>query len=310
MSAKSEEVDDAHDEVCACCGIAEVDDVKLRDCDAGCDLVKYCSDNCKENNREQHEEECIKRVAEIHDKKVFTQPDISYRGECPLCYLPLSIDESKSTMMGCCCKIICIGCNYANKKREIEGGLEQRCAFCREPVPKSPEEFIKRVMKRVKKYNDPVAMTYMGNHHEKEGDLAKALEYYAKAAELGDLGAHAFLGFLYDDGDGVEKDKKKAVHHFEQAAIGGHPAARGLLGFLELENGRFERAAKHFIIAANLGDEKSLDEVKDLFVKGIVSKEDYAATLRAHQAAVDATKSAEREKAKVLIEKGHFRKVN
>ena len=49
---------------------------------------------------------------------------------------------------------------------------------------------------------------------------------------------------------------------------------------------------------------------KVLFVQGVFSKEEYAAALRGYQAAVDATKSAGREKAEVLIEKGYFRKVN
>jgi len=255
---------------------------------------------------------CKKRLVELRDrdKIFFTEPDESHMGECPICCLPLPIDESKSTMMSCCSKYICNGCNIANKKREREGGLEYRCAFCREPVPKSQEEVDKRVMKRIKKYNDPGAMTYMGNQHGNEGDLAKAFEYYTKAAELGDVGAYFRLGCLYDSGDGVEKDTKKAVYHFEQAAIGGHPFARGLLGFLEMENGRFERAAKHFIIAANLGDEESLQEVKDLFMRGIVSKEEYAAALRAHQAAVDAAKSPEREASAFLKENGYVRTAN
>jgi len=56
----------------------------------------------------------------------------------------------------------------------------------------------------------------------------------------------------------VLKKTKKALYHIEQAAIGGHTAARGLLAVHELNNGRFERAAKHYIIAANLGcDEAS-----------------------------------------------------
>ena len=62
-------------------------------------------------------------------------------------------------------------------------------------------------------------------------------------------------------------------------------------------NGRPDRAAKHYIIAANLGDDLSLKPIKLLFVKNKVSKEEYAAALRGHQAAVDAMKSAEREKA-------------
>jgi len=55
MSAKSEQLEgDGTDEVCACCGIAAIDDVTLKDCDGGCDLVKYCGDGCQINHREQH----------------------------------------------------------------------------------------------------------------------------------------------------------------------------------------------------------------------------------------------------------------
>ena len=52
---------------------------------------------------------------------------------------------------------------------------------------------------------------------------------------------------------GVAKDEEKMVYFLEQAAIGigGHPDARFHLGKFEGENGRYERAACHFIIAAN-----------------------------------------------------------
>ena len=152
------------DEVCACCGIAGVDDITLKFCD-DCDLVKYCSDECQENHREEHEEECKKRKAGLHGKHLFDQPDSSHLGECPLCCLPLHLDNSKSILMGCCCKVICNGCNYANRMREIDQGLEwHKCAFCREPVPDTQEEFDKNVMERIKK-NDPAAMTDMGKNH-------------------------------------------------------------------------------------------------------------------------------------------------
>jgi hypothetical protein len=303
MSAKSEELEQelkgAKDELCACCGVAAVDDVKLEDCDGGCDLVKYCGGECRGNHRGKHEDECKKRLTEMHDKQLFTQPDGSYLGECPICCLPLSIDNLKSAMMGCCSKYICTGCDYANAKREFEQGLEHRCAFCREPVPKSDEEHDEQVMERIKK-NDPAAMTQMGIMHEKEGDFGKALEYWAKAAELGDVGAHFCLGASYYDGDGVEKDTKKAIHHLEQAAICGHTPARGYLAFYEKTTGRLDRAAKHLIIAANLGCDLSLKYVKEFFMEGLVSKEEYAAALRGHQAAVDATKSTEREEAETF----------
>jgi tetratricopeptide (TPR) repeat protein len=281
---------------CASCGQAEIDDVKLKLCDGGCDLVKYCSVECQENHRDQHDEECKKRAAELRDRDLFTPPDSSSYGECPICCLPLPIDHDKSMLMTCCSKKICLGCDYANQKREYEGGLEHRCAFCREPLPKSQEDVVKRRMNRVKK-NCPVAMYNMGKERYDAGDYEIALEYLTKAAESGDANAHHSLSIMYHTGHSVEKDGIKAIHHAELAAIAGHPEARRNLGAEELNNGRYERARKHFIISANLGRNDSLKELKHLYAEGHASKEDYAGALRGYQAAVEATKSREREKA-------------
>ena len=49
------------------------------------------------------------------------------------------------------------------------------------------------------------------------------------------------------------------------------------------------------IIAAKLGHDGSLEGLKDNIATGFVSKEDFAAALRSHQAAVDASKSPQRE---------------
>jgi hypothetical protein len=70
-----------------------------------------------------------------------------------------------------------------------------------------------------------------------------------------------------------------------------------------MKNGRYERAFKHFIIAAKLGDDDSLTALKLGYKKGDVSKEDFAAALRGHQAAVDATKSPQREKGEAFLQK-------
>src|SRR6056300_957233 len=148
MSAKSEQVGTG-EEVCAACGVAGVDDTKLKKC--ACNLVKYCSDGCQELHRPEHKKACEKKMAEIRDRDLFTQPDESHMGECPICCLPLSLDVTKSTMMGCCSKIICRGCDFANRKREMDEGMEKKCPFCREPIPKSEGKALKKVMGRIKK---------------------------------------------------------------------------------------------------------------------------------------------------------------
>ena len=284
----------AADEACACCGKAEVDEVTLKKC--GCKLVKYCSVDCQTNHRPQHKKACKKRLAEIRDDKLFTKPDVSCFGECPICCLPLPLDEAKLLTNPCCCQRICKGCAYANAKREWEQGLERKCPYCREPMAGTEEEVNQKFMKRVKA-NDPTAIFYLGVKCYNEGDNDGAVKYYTKAAELGDIHAHYNLSCSYRTGEGVEKDEKKEIHHLEVAAIGGHPSGSYNLGCIEKEKGNYERAAKHFVIAAKLGHDGALEGVKKRFMKGDVSKEDYASSLRGHQAAVAATKSAPREEA-------------
>ena len=66
-----------------------------------------------------------------------------------------------------------------------------------------------------------------------------------------------------------------------------------------MENGRPERAVKHLIIAANVGYEKSMKALWTCYAKGYISKDDLTVTLRTHQAAINETKSSQREAAEV-----------
>ena len=188
---------------------------------------------------------------------------------------------------------------------EFQRGLvipqEPTCAFCREPLTKT-DEVDAMLMKRIEK-NDPVAMTQMGDKRRDEGDYKSAFEYWTKAAELGDANAHFKLSVMYHLGHGVEKDEKKEVYHLEKAAISGHVSARHNLGCHEGRNGRMERAVKHWIIAANMGCDKSMKALWECHAKGFVKKEDLTATLRAHHAAVNAAKSPQREQAKIFFKK-------
>ena len=249
--------------------------------------------------------DCKKRAAEIRDDNLFEQPDESHLGECSLCCLSLSLDVNKSSIYSCCSQRICDGCAHANKQREKEQGLEQKCPYCREELPETEEEINQNKRKRAKA-NDPLALLQMGMKCDREGDNEGAFQYYTKAAALGDIEAHFRLSFLYAEGEGVEKDPKKEIYHLEEAAIGGHPLARFNLGCVEYEKGREDRANRHFIIAAKLGLDMALEQVKKGFMDGSVSKEDFEVVLRGHQAAVDATKSAQREEAEKAEREGSY----
>ena len=181
-------------------------------------------------------------------------------------------------------------------------GPEQTCPFCREPLPDSNEESVERRMKRIAA-NDPVATCHQGGIQYNKGDYVGAFEYYTKAAELGDVEAHYQLSIMYQYEEGVEKDEEKIIHHLEEAAIGGHPNARYNLGCDEYSYGNVERAVKHWTIAATQGHDASIKSLMLEFRDGNVSKEDLTRALRAHKAAVDATKSPQRETAEVFLRK-------
>ena len=125
---------------CACCGIAEGDDIKLKTCTA-CKSARYCSVKCQKDHRRKHKKQCRKRAAELRQDILFKQPESSHLGDCPICCLPLSFEGKYSTMMACCSKIICNGCVHANQMREAaESSVpKHKCPFCRHPLPKTQE---------------------------------------------------------------------------------------------------------------------------------------------------------------------------
>ncbi len=282
---------------CAFCGIAEVNDIELKECD-DCDLVKYCSRSCQKDHKSQHEEACKKRAPELRDELLYTQPASTNLGDCPICMLPLPIDVKKTALTSCCSKDICKGCVYACVMREKDASLKPSCPFCRNALTETndEEEVDKLEMKRIEA-NDPNAIHQKGMIQYKRGNYRIAFEWLTKAAELGYAEAHYQLSGLYHYGRGVKKDEGKQIHHLEKAAIGGQPEARYNLGYLEWRNDNKERAVKHWIIAAKQGDDDSTKRLMVAFKEGLVSKEALASTLRAHHAAIDAMKSPQREAA-------------
>ena len=134
-------------------------------------------------------------------------------------------------------------------------------------------------------------------HHGENGlpqDDRKAFKLFQRGAELGSIQAHYFLGLVHTIGEGVEQDDDKAMHYFGLAAIGGHEQARYTLGMYDEEKGNIDRAMKHFMIAARCGYDKSLKAISKGYKAELVTKEDYASTLRAHRASQDEMKSEQR----------------
>jgi len=281
---------------CANCGKGEENCSKLQKCGA-CLSAKYCSRECQAAHRPQHKKECKKRAAELYDEKLFKEVE---RDECPICFHPLPLENGTAFFQSCCGKTICIGCIYT---MDMSGGADL-CAFCRTPAPTSERDHIKRTKKLMKKGNAEafkmLARAYEQGTMGMQQDQRKANELYLKGGELGCAEAYHNLGCAYGNGHGVEIDEIKAKHYYELAAMAGNTKARYNLGCFEGQVGSYHRAYKHWVIAAKAGRKESLDAVKQGFMYGFVTKDEYALTLRTYHEILKEMKTEMRENAKEM----------
>ena len=276
---------------CANCGKCEESSGDLKACMA-CKLVKYCNRDCQIEHRPQHKKACKKRAAELYDAALFKEHTPE---DCPICFLPLP-SAAQEIFFSCCGKIICSGCVSM-----FESGAKRLCAYCRTPPAESNEEELKRLKNLMEKGNGD-AFNQLGGYYAQgirgmPQDRAKSNELWLKAGELGCAEAYFNLGIMYSNERGGAIDKKKAKHYYELAAMIGDIQARNNLGANEYQSGNHHRAFKHFIISARAGDKMSLDNVKQGYTEGHVTKEEYANTLREYQKSQDETKSNARDKA-------------
>jgi len=291
--------------ICANCGKENSTD-NMNICNK-CNQVKYCNAACKKKHRSKHKKQCDRRVAELHDEKLFKQPPSQQHGDCPICFLRLPALESGYRYHACCGKVICSGCVYApvydNQGNKVDS---QKCPYCRTPWPSSEEELQERYKNRVKA-GDPQALNNLGVYykHGRQGfpqDYTKALAYWHRAGELGNAEAFASIGFAYYNGKGVEVDETKAKHYHELAAIGGDTLSRYYLGIMEVKADNLDRAMKHHMISIRSGCDGSLEMIKDMYSKGYATKEDYTKALRAYQEYLVDIKSPQRDKAAATYE--------
>jgi len=203
--------------------------------------------------------------------------------------------------MSCCGKYICRGCTYTVQSRATKEE-EDICPFCRSP-PESydDEEVIQRYRKRIE-LNDVNAIYnygyfYANGENGLPQNMAKALEFWHRAGELGSAEAFCSIGNSYYNGDGVEADEKKATHYYELAAMLGDVVARHNLGCFEGNAGNVDRALKHFTIAVKDGSSESLESIKIMYTDGQVKKDIYADALQYYQEYVDEIESDQRAKA-------------
>ena len=289
---------------CANCG-KEGNSDDMNTCNK-CKSVKYCNAACKKKHRKKHKKACERRVAELYEEALFKEVEPE---ECPICMLTMPFETYTTTFQSCCGKLICNGCIYAMK---ISEGKDL-CAFCRTPPTRSHEKNIKQLNKLMDKGNAEAFNMFGGWY--RRGDMGlpqddrKANELYLKAGELGCADGYYNSGLSYRDGNGVEADQEKAKHYYELAAMGGCLHARHNIGAIEYKAGNYQRAYKHFMIAAKAGYDDSLHNVKVGFKNGYVTKDDYTNSLRAYHERQKEMKSDERDNVEVHVNVARSRKM-
>ena len=244
------------------------------------------------------------------DDSLFDYP--SPEDDCPICFIRYPIETE--VFMTCCAKSFCSGCYDVMSMHTVPP-----CPFCREPAPKT-NEVLHRLEKLAEKGN-PAAIGILGSTYSRgkgvPKDIRKAIELWTKAAELGHLASCSVLGDAYnplfnfvfscgllgdaynpmfDNGMGLEKDWEKCTKYYNIAAKGGHLHARSNLACLEYHVGNIAAATKHIIIAASMGHDYSLIKVKQAYIRGEATKDQFASTLRAHKDAKDEMISSHRPK--------------
>jgi TPR repeat protein len=192
----------------------------------------------------------------------------------------------------CCGKTFCKGCAYSN----IKSGSKIKCPFCNsDHSNKTREERVEEMMKRVEA-NDAASICMLADSYYQglngfQQDQKKAMELYARAAELGCSKAHNELGVIYHE----RGDMKKAKFHVEAAAMAGNEAARYNLGAIEYHSGNIERAVKHWTIAASAGHYNAMHNLRVSFENGDVSRESIDSSLTAYNSSCAEMRSEARD---------------
>ena len=223
---------------CAECGKEEGDGgASLKICKP-CMQVKYCNTECQHKHWATHKAACKLRAAELRDEVLFKDPPP--KEECPICFLPMPINlvccvslppatissvpvsdyalanEELANMEmeefnPCCGKSICRGCIHSFRKSGT-----RKCPFCNtDRCSKTEEEDNEDLMNRAA-VNDAASINLLADSYYQglyglQRDRAKAIELYARAAEVGYSKAHSSLGVIYEG----EGDLKKAKLHYE-----------------------------------------------------------------------------------------------
>eukprot|EP00956_Cyclotella_meneghiniana_P004046 scaffold4911_cov47-Cyclotella_meneghiniana.AAC.4 len=274
-------------------------------------LVCAKPENLIRKYMKQAKEEPVLRV--IPDEELFKVPSTNEEDDdCPICCIPLDLDESSLVYKECCGKTICIGCAFEMDTNDRSREQDAPCPFCRTPYHKNDQEYQRRMDKLIDENNSNIdskkkALFHMGYCYfeGKQGlpqSYSKSIEYMIRSAQLGYSTANYNLGCVYRKGDGVKEDTRIAVYYWSLASIQGSSKARHSLAAYALNTDNdIRRAMKHYRIAAEQGNPNSMAIITASVLRGHVTKAEYDEILAIHNQALDSRQSERRDRARQIL---------
>ena len=122
-------------------------------------------------------------------------------------------------------------------------------------------------LERAASNDEPYALYQLGLYYSEANDLAKAIKYYQRAAELNNADALLELYYIYGEGVGVEQDDDKALFFLKRAAeLGTQEAIEELAAqALSGEGNMDAKEAEYWIKKAGYTEEmlKELDKLQE-----------------------------------------------
>ena len=145
---------------------------------------------------------------------------------------------------------------------------------------------------------DLAELNRLGNEAYNKKDYHAAVEWFSKATEQGNAQAQNWLGWMYANGRGVERDDKQAVELYRKAAEQGNVQAQTNLGWM-YANGRgvekdYTQALEWRRKAAEQGHAQAQNRLGEMYENGRgVEKDYYTAVEWYRKAAAQGNKDAE-----------------
>ena len=121
----------------------------------------------------------------------------------------------------------------------------------------------------------PEALLWQAKSAYTKGDYEIALAHFQRSADLGNVEAMTFLGFMSYEGHGAPRDLSRARTWFESAAAKGNASAMSNLGYLHSVERDYENAVSWLSRAVAAGDTAAMFNLGTMYFRGEGIGRDY-----------------------------------